>query len=371
MNEQKRNRSISLTLSQKGILLLSIPIALQVGLVAGLIHLYSRAESEAARAARDSEISALSNRLMVSDYGLIVQIIESLEANAGIELNSMRSDIKLVEENANRLRPLLADDPEDIDRLDHSLSGIRHMAEVAFSVANSPESAFRTHGETRKAIFRALRSDVHDIKQIVALTERRKRMTIANPDEQKTVREQLKVLLISGFVLNGLTLALIVWFFRRSILEKLDAMLHNTLLLAMQRPLNAPMKGDDEFAKLDHAFHEMSDALKKATAEQREIIENARDVICTLTANDAFATVSSASISVFGYTPEEMLGQRLVNFVPIDDAPVLRDNLNALKKGSGAQTFSCLFARKDEKYIDLSWSVKWSEEAKTLFCVAH
>jgi PAS domain S-box-containing protein len=371
MNEQKRNRSIPLTLSQKGILLLSIPLLLQISLVAGLIHLYSRAESEAARAARDSDISALSNKLMVSDYGLIVQIIESLETNSGIELDSIHSDIQLVEENASRLRPLLKDDPEDIERLDRSLSGIKHMAGMAFSVAKDPENAYKPHGEIRKAIFRALRNDTHDIKEIVALTERRKRMLIAKPDEQQAVREQLKALLISGFLLNGITLGLITLFFRRSILGRLDVMLDNTLRLAMQRPLNDPMKGVDELAKLDCAFHEMSDALKKATAEQREIIENARDVICTLTQNDAFATVSSASISVFGYTPDEMLGQRLVNFVPIDDAAVVRDNLNALKKGVGEQTFNCVFARKDEKNIDLTWSVKWSEEAKTMFCVAH
>jgi PAS domain S-box-containing protein len=67
----------------------------------------------------------------------------------------------------------------------------------------------------------------------------------------------------------------------------------------------------------------------------RSLIENALDIITTLSDEGAIRYASPAVERVLGYRPEELTGQSIFAFVPADDAAGVRDLLNA-RRHTGA-----------------------------------
>ena len=148
-------------------------------------------------------------------------------------------------------------------------------------------------------------------------------------------------------------------------------MIENSVLLASKRPLHPPMPGHDEIARLDESFHQMARELTEASRRQNAIIENARDVICTLNPKGSFIQVSTASIRVLGYRPLELVGSKLTNLVVPEQAQSAWEQLKAITEGDLQPSFETQVKRKDGKIIDVVWSAIWSPAEKTFFLVAH
>src|SRR5262249_50244862 len=127
----------------------------------------------------------------------------------------------------------------------------------------------------------------------------------------------------------------------------------------------------DEIALLDQAFHSMADALGDALAKQRSLIENARDVICSLDGRNTFTAVSSAATTVFGYSPEELMGGSLLNLVPDDSAKDVVERLRRVRETEEPDCFEIRLIKRDRSVVDLLWSASWEPTEGAMFCVVH
>lgn len=114
-------------------------------------------------------------------------------------------------------------------------------------------------------------------------------------------------------------------------------------------------------------------SVPEMTSQQiKALIENAADVICLLDIDGKLLQVNPASVAVWGYKPEELIGKNLKEFLESDED--IKATLQALlgaDKSVDQLHFDNRFRRKQGDIVDMSWSAHWSVSDNGLFCVAH
>ncbi|RYY90889.1 MAG: PAS domain S-box protein [Chitinophagaceae bacterium] len=109
-----------------------------------------------------------------------------------------------------------------------------------------------------------------------------------------------------------------------------------------------------------------------ASIAQLFVLFNASpDVICLFDADGRFTYVSAACRPVWGYSPDELIGRRSLEFVHPDDAAATEAVVNALVNGSPANTFENRYRTADGRYVPVMWSAGWDAASHTFFCIAR
>jgi PAS domain S-box-containing protein len=112
-------------------------------------------------------------------------------------------------------------------------------------------------------------------------------------------------------------------------------------------------------------------ALEDAKTRLDAIMQSTLDVICTVDSNGLFAQVSAASEKVFGYTPSEMIGQPVFNFVFTEDHDKTKHQIDSIKSGYGTNIFVNRYVKKDGSLVTIEWRAKWDEKKQTRYAVAR
>lgn len=165
-------------------------------------------------------------------------------------------------------------------------------------------------------------------------------------------------------ILQGTALAL-------TIKRPLSRISENCKRMASNVDLLPPLRGRDELSELDRLFHAMAQSVSSAVADEVAMIDNARDLICTLSANGTFLKTNSSSIELIGYQPEELLQQSLLDICRSEDTVRADDEIRALVERNEMRTFELTLVRKDGTTVETRWSCVWSERDNALFAVAH
>lgn len=186
-----------------------------------------------------------------------------------------------------------------------------------------------------------------------------------------TSRAQMKNLVNAGMIIDILLAFSLMIAFSRHITRRLEVMTDNSSRLAAGRQLNVPVSGNDEIAMLDQRFHHMADALNEAARKERALVDNARDLICTIDANGIFLRVNPAAQAILGRDPDEMRGQHYLDFVSTDDRTRVSTMFKNLMDGNPSDPIECGMQKKDGSPVDMLLSAHWSGSDKTLFCVMH
>jgi two-component system, cell cycle sensor histidine kinase and response regulator CckA len=87
-------------------------------------------------------------------------------------------------------------------------------------------------------------------------------------------------------------------------------------------------------------------ALEQREEHFRSLIENALDIIVILNPDGTFR-YASPSVRVLGYKPEDLVGNKVLNFVAPDDAREVVNVFNQTLQSNETQTFEFLFRHKD------------------------
>jgi two-component system sensor histidine kinase/response regulator len=112
-------------------------------------------------------------------------------------------------------------------------------------------------------------------------------------------------------------------------------------------------------------------ALAEAVRREHASIENAPDVICSLDAEGLFVSVSPASLKVFGYRPEEMIGRHYTTFVVAEDIPKTADMRTSLFSGLETTDFENRYRHRNGSSVYIMWTAYWSESEHLMFAVAR
>jgi len=110
---------------------------------------------------------------------------------------------------------------------------------------------------------------------------------------------------------------------------------------------------------------------QEMAADRERILEQSLDLICTLTAAGEFVTVSTASMRLFGYLPEELKGKAWDEIIHPKEREQAQKVLQQVIAAGPVHDFEIRGLRKDQTRIYTEWSMRWSAEAGMLYCVAR
>lgn len=101
------------------------------------------------------------------------------------------------------------------------------------------------------------------------------------------------------------------------------------------------------------------------------ILDLLLDAVCVVDAQGYFVFASAACEAIFGYTPQEMVGRRMLDMVAPEDRERTLLAAQQVMAGHSHLHFENRYVRKDGKLIDLMWSARWSEVDQVRIAVAR
>jgi PAS domain S-box-containing protein len=113
-----------------------------------------------------------------------------------------------------------------------------------------------------------------------------------------------------------------------------------------------PVVGSGEIASLAAEMNEMCKAIERAVEQYRELIENAADIIYTMSLDGKFLSVNRAAQRIIGYSREEFLQLNVAQILPPEQLEI--SNQMMQKKISGEQaltTYSVQVLHKDGSIV--------------------
>jgi PAS domain S-box-containing protein len=111
------------------------------------------------------------------------------------------------------------------------------------------------------------------------------------------------------------------------------------------------------------------------SATSRLVLENVLDLlldtVCVVDSQGRFVFVSAACEDLLGYTPAELRGRNMIDFVLPEDRERTLDAAASVMAGRSHIHFENRYMRKDGRVVDIMWSARWSEDEQLRIAVAR
>lgn len=365
---------LNLTLSQKGLFLVSIPLICQIVSVAVIAQMHNLAEREAEKAEHSKKISQATNQLVRDIFDLVV-VTKGDEVTKGtFGSESYKTAAISIRQQLDDLAKLVQDKPERASIVNSSTLA----ANRALSLMEDCEKAYNSGNNlilldalrrTRKELRYCIKGIIS--KELLQMAQENRVIEEADPEKQARFRAVVSTIMFVAVAINVVATIVLALFFSRNIISRLNILQDNSFRLASRRPLNPLLGGEDEIADVDRTFHSMAEALQEAARKESAIIENAADVICSLDAKGTFVSISPACQRVFGFSQSDLIGSKFIRLFLAEDTEKALAEFQKACQGEFVPPFETRVKRGDDKIIDVLWSVHWSKTEGSMFCVAH
>ncbi|MGD9682475.1 MAG: ATP-binding protein [Candidatus Obscuribacterales bacterium] len=364
-----------MSLSRKVLAFVAIPSIVQIGLLVCVANLNHEAELELLRATRARNISDAINTLskdaldIVASFGGDPDAIKHLTVDDpmfGIFKSRMDNDY-------DRLEVLVKDDPKLLGITRDSRKTSEETLKNLMAVKESQETAGLSERALQKILWKRIRASIKDVlkQELIYVGQEQKKLSERSPEIQAALRQKSQQVLIATAVFDLLLAVGAALIFIRTITERLERMCDNTLRLASNAPLNPPLEGNDEIARLDAEFHRMAAELERSREKERAILNNAGDLICALDENGRITSANPASKSLLGLESDALEGRYIVDLVIADDTNRMLDYLAELKETDSTANRELRLRHASGETRCTLWSGQWSPSEKALFLVLH
>ena len=95
------------------------------------------------------------------------------------------------------------------------------------------------------------------------------------------------------------------------------------------------------------------------------------DAIFAVDSDSRCVSASGACESIFGYTPAEMVGKRMLDLIHPEDRERTQQSIDRVMGGYLQRYFENRYIRKDGQVVYISWSASWSEDHQLRIGVAR
>lgn len=359
----------NLTLAQKAIVLVCVPLVFEIAFVGILAHLLQQAERERAQEAHAKDVQGQVNTIL----GLIIDAAAGLVISEFAKSRKIREHYGNTADNAREqyqaLQDLVKGHPDEV-------AAVKHIGELNTDIRRVLKHARQDSEDDNKLglvrDFATLQSLMTQFSSATGeLTAQQRKIENQKSRARVRARTAATNLLFFGLFFNTTLAVGLALYFNRGTSSRMIILMDNTRRLAKGQQLNPPIGGADEIAHLDKTFNEMAEALALAAKKERAMIENARDVICSLDTSLKFITVNPASIQVWGYAPDELIGKGLDVLLASDELERIHGVFDQIRQSDSAIPIESRVERKGGGEFEMLWSVHWSKQEETYFCVAH
>ncbi|HWU85247.1 MAG TPA: PAS domain S-box protein, partial [Rhodocyclaceae bacterium] len=95
------------------------------------------------------------------------------------------------------------------------------------------------------------------------------------------------------------------------------------------------------------------------------------DAVCIVDAEGRYVYVNAAFERIFGYRPDEIIGQRMIDLVYAEDRDKTLRSAASVMAGRPNFHFENRYVHKRGHIVDVMWSARWSEEQQARIAVAR
>lgn len=364
-----QHRINNLNIGAKGTIVIAAPMAVGLVLLVTLLYLLFQSEEQVKSEAKDKEVFALANNVYQCSLDSVASATTYALTKQEIYYENYEKTMAEAERIFARLELLLADQPERLNDLHRVKLYERDLVRTFGTMMNLAKE-----GETPADFLKIRGVKSHSqalarkfTEEIASFRDRGK----TNLNSGEEFRKQLGPILVLIAVVIDIATILLAVYFNRNITRRLNLVRENAVLLAAGAPLHSQSAGQDEVAQLDRMFHRMATSLHEATLRERALIDNALDVICSIDTSNRFIEVNSASKEAWGYEAADLMGKRIVEIIAREDVDATINALKELADGMPLTGLENRIVKANGDVVQALWSLHWSPEEKTYFCVIH
>ncbi len=345
--------------------LISVPLIFELIFVALLVLLNQRVSVEVESLNKSKEIIASIVALEKEMYLLLVEGTSFLSGNEKRDSSVLAKARTATSQCLVQVESTMKEeyDAETINTISH---GVKSVVGNVDSLISTVESGglFKIFvgGNNRKLLSLEDNFGVL-IQEFDQILDHEKETAQTRSAAEKKTRETLTEAIYAGVVANVLLAAALAFGFGRLFVSKLERIVENAIRFGNRQEMLPSLTEDTELGYLDRTLHEMAKTVSLATKRERDVLENAADVICSLDEKGRFTSVSPAAATVWLYAPELLIGSRYSLFTD--------DGNDLLSRGESEFLMETSLRRADETNIDTIWSVKRSENQPGYFCVVR
>lgn len=344
------------------LILAIVPLVMQLLLLVWMADLQSQAEYQLNQAVKEKEIADSISKLMALAYDVARHTADDKEEQIrGAEEMAERTKQAYIE-----LKSIVEPGTELQKSIERSEAASVEVQRLFKQIVMTPQ------GPAQKPLWRSIRTSIRDMVFGGLLTAQKevKSMVEQGMLKQSALREKFQHVALFGSAATLLVSGALALLLAGNISRRLKRLDDNNLRMASNKPLLEPMKGNDEIARIDRTFHQMVNVLQETATKEHLVIEGARDVICSLEKTGRLIAINPACTKILGYLPEDLIGARLVNYIAEEPDRAQRF-FKQLQEDHELEPIEVRLKHLDGRAIDTSWSVQWSKDANTAFCVVH
>ncbi len=211
-------------------------------------------------------------------------------------------------------------------------------------------------------------TEVNQLLSIFAGWEKEDRKVLSS--YIKKTQLDLRRLLLAGVLINLLIAFLTIRAYRKNLVDRLSKVQDNCLRVAAHQNLNPQLDGTDEIARLDRVFHMMAQKLQENERREIAMVEEAIDVICTISASGKFQKANRAAEILWGYSRDELVQLTVFDLLSQEQANELRGiSKSAQLASNNALVLDLSIKTKPGTILDMRCSMRWQESTETTYCV--
>lgn len=363
-----------LSLTQKVLIFVSVPLLIQLCLIAALAHLQKQAEDALQVSEHSKQVSDLIHEITSNIFD-VVHRYRSYDALENIPLDDEigKAIIGKVWLHYDELKELTKDQPEILSTVIASERVTKESLEMYRQVQEAFRSLNPKTIREKILIARRLRQGRTDkvVKQLIIVADEQRKLYDKAPEEQAVFRRQAQTIMFALGVFDLLLGILLAVFLTKGITERLQRVSANTTNLAAGLPLHPMLSGTDEIATLDQVFHKMANDVKEAARKERAVIDHALDFICTLDANNRLIAANPASRTLLNKEPDDLIGKYAIDLVSESQKEKAAEFFDNLKRQDIFEPIELGLKTADGNVVETAWAAHWSKAENSTFCVVH
>jgi signal transduction histidine kinase len=255
------NSQFKLKLTQKALILLGVPLAFGVasfGLLYGAVtHAEGIAREEAFAKSVNNHRTMLFQRALEASSVLM----EAMSGNAG-EQDAFRTAVQRMHDELQTLHDLVA----------HDRYGERLLRIVQNSIMEPFDRLSQEAPDAQARNVSELFAKPFPFNELKSVLEPYRQLAESSFQRQAADTRLLKVGLFGAITINIFLSFGLYIVFTRDTSGRLDIVLDNTLRFGRGESLTPELTGNDEIARLDNVFHEMTTAITRAANEKKEFM---------------------------------------------------------------------------------------------------
>jgi len=356
-----------LNATQKGLILILVPVVFQLIFIAAI-------NIPAARFAHDLKSMRMGKQILfaLQENEIDVSKMIWLLMVSGPE-ESMRYLVGYHDKVQNESKWANVDiqtDPEVMQIAREGRKIWRDMQNIWMTADRTGPGGFVFGGsfQNAKNSFSLYRDQRGLMRKILALEHRK---VAQQPEEIAGLRASMMMFLWSGFILSCLVSLVLMVFFSKNIVDRLNVIAEKARLLAFGKHVVPEDKGTDEIADLEKTIAAASVKLAEARKRQAVILDNSADVICSLDGKLKFSAVGESASMLWGIPADQLLGKSVLTLLTPDTVDSTSAALERIAQSTGEGQVENIIKCADGSLRNSVWTVFWSSEKRAFFCVVH